>query len=43
MVVMRKKRKNPRRVLQEVREPKYRQRVEKDRKKEQKKDPPWED
>ena len=40
---MKKKRKLPRQILKEVRDSKYRQRVEKNRKKEHKKDPPWQD
>lgn len=38
-----KKRKSPSQVLKEVRQKKYRQRVEQDRKKEQKKNPPWDE
>ena len=38
-----KKRKLRSKVLQEVRQKKYRQRIEKDRKKEQKINPPWEE
>lgn len=37
---MKKKSKTPRQILKEVRQPKYRQRVEKDKKKERKNNPP---
>ncbi len=40
---MKKKHNNPSQILKEVRDPKYRQRVEKNKKKEEKKNPAWED
>ena len=42
-MTVKKKRKPSSHILKEVRDKKYRQRVEKDRKKEQKKNPPWEE